>query len=495
MFGLSKVPAIGKNGATPDISGTVVAQSNPWSQQQKLAASDGEENDSFGRSAAVSADGKTALIGAAGNNNQNGEGAGSAYVFTQSDGEWSQQQKLTADNGGKGDGFGRSIAMSTGGETALIGSRDEVDPDGRDDGAAYVFTRNDGEWNQQQRLTANDGDEGDRFGDSVAISGDGETAVIGAPDDENPNGYAAGSAYVFELRGDVWNQEQKLSARDGGRVDIFGRSVAISDDGEILFIGSSAESAYVFTQRAGRWNQQQRITINGGEQRDEFGRSVAVSDSGKVAVIGAYNHSEQDAGAIGAAYVFTRNEEEWSQEKKLTADDGDVDDQFGRSVTVSPDGNTALIGAFLDDDPNGSLSGSAYVFTQDSGNWIQEQKLVADDGNVNDRFGAYGLALSDSGETAVIGAFGDEDPNGDAAGSVYAFSRVDEEFGSEPGNGEAPSDPQERALQIAGKDSAEEVTQNDVTAAITRFNRGGSVNGVTVTQNDVTVMITLFERS
>jgi hypothetical protein len=168
-----------------------------WSQQQKLSADDGDEFDRFGVSAALSADGTTALLGAQDDDEPNGRNAGSAYVFTRSDGSWSQQQKLSADDGDADDRFGESAALSADGTTALLGAFGDEDPNGPEAGSAYVFTRSDGSWSQQQKLSADDGDDNDGFGFPAALSADGTTALLGAQDDEDPNGRFAGSAYVF----------------------------------------------------------------------------------------------------------------------------------------------------------------------------------------------------------------------------------------------------------------------------------------------------------
>jgi hypothetical protein len=142
--------------------------SSQWSQQQKIAADDGDSDDSFGQSVSVSNDGATALIAAFEDDDPNGDRAGSAYVFTESDGDWSQQQKLTASDGDIDDGFGVSVSLSDDGTTALIGAAD-IDERNDDDetgpGSAYVFTESSGSWSQQQKLTATDRDTADVFGE------------------------------------------------------------------------------------------------------------------------------------------------------------------------------------------------------------------------------------------------------------------------------------------------------------------------------------------
>jgi len=231
-------------------SAYVFTSDGGWSQQAKLAADDGANFDEFGGSVMLSGDGTTALVGAKYDVVSDNGGAGSAYVFT-GDGGWSQQAKLVADDGDSNDHFGDSVALTEDGTTALIGASGDDTANGTGAGSAYVFT-SDGGWSRQAKLAV--GNEGDRFGDSVALSDDGGTALIGASDDEDPNGGAAGSAYVF-TGGDSWSQQAKLAAEDGDGFDRFGGSVALSENGTTALVGASndedpngefAGSAYVF---------------------------------------------------------------------------------------------------------------------------------------------------------------------------------------------------------------------------------------------------------
>jgi len=266
------------------------------------------------------------------------------------------------------------------------------------------------------KLLATDGAADDIFGISVSVSGD--TAVVGAHSDDD-NGSGSGSAYVFTRSGTTWTQQAKLTASDGAADDIFGHSVSLS--GETAVVGAAADddnglnsgSAYVFTRSGTTWAQQAKLTASDGAAGDQFGRSVSVS--GETAVIGAYLDDDNGSNS-GSAYVFTRSGTTWTHQVKLIASDGAADDQFGRSVSVS--GETAVVAAYLDDD-NGSNSGSAYVFIRSGTTWTQQAKLTASDGAAGDQFGR---SVSVSGETVVIGAYLDDD-NGSNSGSAYVFTR------------------------------------------------------------------------
>ncbi|MDP6124561.1 MAG: FG-GAP repeat protein [Candidatus Latescibacteria bacterium] len=268
-------------------------------------------------------------------------------------------QKLLATDGARGDGFGESISVA--GRVLVIGSIGRhLSP-----GAAYIFERgSDGQWNQRQKLTQDDGAAHDEFGLSVSVSGD--VVVVGAHWDDD-KGKSSGSAYVFE--------------RDS----------------------------------SGRWRQQQKLTASNGTAHDSFGFSVSVS--GDVAVIGAHHDDTNRGENSGSAYVFVRDPNgRWSQRRKLMAADGAKGDLFGNSVSVS--GDVAVVGARWDDD-KGKNSGSAYVFVRGSdGRWSQRQQLTPTDGAGGDNLG---FSVSVSSDVIVVGAPSDDD-KGDASGSAYVLS-------------------------------------------------------------------------
>ncbi|HUP92164.1 MAG TPA: Calx-beta domain-containing protein [Solimonas sp.] len=407
-------------GGTDAGSATVFTRSGSvWSQQQQLLASGGLASDQFGISVALSGD--TALVGA----NQDditagGTNAGSATVFTRSGSVWSQQQQLTASDGRSNDRFGLSVALS--GDTALVGARDDDTAAGNGAGSAYVFVRSAGLWTQQQQLTASDGLSGDGFGASVALSGD--TALVGANFDTltSPTRSAAGSAYVFVRSAAVWTQQQKLTASDALANDQFGNSVALSGDTALVGAwfddtagGTNAGSAYVFERSAGLWTQQGQLIASDGSP-DNFGISVALS--GDTALVGAPFHDTAGGLNAGAAYVYVRSAGLWTEQQQLTAADGLADDLFGYSVAVS--GDTALVGARDDDTTGGNNAGSVTVFVRNAGLWTQQQQLTASDGLLNDGFG---VSVALSGDTALVGAAFNDTAGGTNAGSAYVFVR------------------------------------------------------------------------
>lgn len=343
------------------------------------------------------------------NDDENGTDSGSVYVFLRDDSGWSWQAALTPDDGAAGDNFGYSVALDA--DTAVIGASGD-DENGSNSGSAYVFVRNGGSWRQQARLIPDISADGDLFGCSVAI--DGDTAVIGAYGD---NG-AMGSACVFVRDGETWSQQARLYAGDPGSGDNFGYSVSISGDSIMVGApfnddnGSNSGTVYEFVRVDDLWYQQARLTPVDGAAGDNFGYAVSI-DADTVAV-GA--PGDDIAGLYsGSAYVFLNSGGSWIQQAVLTPVGGDAYDYFGWSVAVDED--ALVVGAPLND-VNGNGSGSACLFSRDGGIWTQQDALIPSDGGAGNFFG---LSLSVSGDVALVGAPYDDD-NGSVSGSAYAFS-------------------------------------------------------------------------
>jgi len=377
--------------------------------ETKRTASDAAAGDWFGLSVAVAGD--TAVVGA---NLEDAGGffnTGAAYVFTRSGSSWSEQAKLVASDAAAVDRFGSSVAVS--GETVVVGASHE-DAGGSDAGAAYVFTRSGSSWSEQAKLVASDAEAGDLFGRSVAVSG--ETVVVGAWG-EDAGGAGAGAAYVFTRSGGSWSEQAKLTASDAQANDQFGYSTAVSDETVVVGAdaedegGSNAGAAYVFTRSGGSWSEQAKLTSSDTQANDRFGSYVAVS--GETIVVGAWAETTSGTSA-GAAYVFTRSGGSWSEQAKLMASDAEAGDRFGSSVAVS--GETVVVGA-SHEDAGGSAAGAAYVFARSGGSWSEQAKLTASDATADDRFG-FSVAVAD--ETAVVGAYG-EDAGGSDAGAAYIY--------------------------------------------------------------------------
>ncbi|MEE9338386.1 MAG: FG-GAP repeat protein [Methylococcaceae bacterium] len=417
-----------------------IRSGNTWSQQAYLKASNTEAGDQFGISVAIAGD--TVVVGAHkeasntsgidGDQSDNSAGsAGAAYVFTRSGSTWSQQTYLKASNTEVNDQFGISVTIT--GDTIVIGANREASnttevngnqsnnsADGA--GAAYVFTRSGNTWSQQAYLKASNAEANDQFAISVAIASD--TLVVGTNQeasnatgvdgDQNDNSADnAGAAYVFIRSGSTWSQQAYLKASNTEANDQFGASVAIADD--TVVVGAFAEAsnatevngnqsdnsagsagaAYVFTRSGSIWSQQAYLKASNTEALDLFGISVAIA--GDTVVVGAFgedsnttvvngNQSDNTASFSGAAYVFTRSDNTWSQQTYLKASNTGASDFFGRSVAIADD--TVVIGAFgeasnatgIDGDQTDNSvnnAGAVYVF-----NLVADAECTLDaDGN------------------------------------------------------------------------------------------------------------------
>jgi len=321
-----------------------------------------------------------------------------------------QEAKLLPNDGAAGDHFGSSVALEA--DTVMVGAVYH-DDQGHNSGAVYVFARSAGTWTQQAKLLPPAVQDFLLFGDAIAL--DGDNVIISAWGDDQ-NGDHAGAAYVFERLGDVWTEQARLTPADPAVDDYFGFAVALDGDTAVIGAwgdddnGSRSGSAYVFVRTAGVWTQQAKLLPADGAAHDRFGEHLAFDGDTTVITARSHDHTGDNA---GAAYVFVRTAGVWTQQAELLAGDGSDDDNFGQAVVL--DGDTAVIGANGDD----TASGSAYVFTRTGTAWTEQAKLVPADAAAHDQFGA-GMALD--GDTVMIGS-GHDDDNGDGSGSAYVFVR------------------------------------------------------------------------
>jgi FG-GAP repeat protein len=402
------------------VSATVVsgAQGSARSfiqQGPKLVVSDeavqgnsGYGNGKFGYSVALSADGSTALIGGFEDNG----GLGAAWVFTRDGSTWKQQGPKLTGAGEIGPGwFGQSVALSADGNTALVGgSEDNVDV-----GAVWVFTRSGGSWKQDVKLTGSKPAPNvqDGFGISVALAADGNTALVGA---YNYNG-THGAAFAFKRTGSTWTHLGKTLTGKGEKgFGYFGSSVALSGDGKTAIVGAPSNdegigAAWVFTLSTSSWKAGPKLTARGESGHAAFGCSSALSANGATALIGGC----RDAQNAGAAWVFVRAGSSWKQQgSKLTAEDAKGKSVFGSSAALAADGNSAIIGGPAD---NGA-AGAAWAYARTGSGWKRQgPKLTGGGARGPGSFG-FAVALSKKGDIALLG--GPNDGNSLGAAWVYA---------------------------------------------------------------------------
>lgn len=353
-----------------------------WVLQAYLKAPNPGQNDNFGVSAAISGDiivvgayredsAATGVNGATGS--EAAADSGAAYVYVRSGATWAYNAYLKASNTGNGDGFGYAVDIS--GNTIVVGALYEdssgagvggvqTNDSAADSGAAYVFVRSGNSWAQQTYLKPTNTGAGDLFG--ISVSGDANTIVIGASQEDNASNTAAesGAAYVFVRNGTAWSQQAYLKASNADAGDRFGHSVSVR--GDLLVAGAISEAsaatlvngtqtsnatphsgaAYVFQRTGTAWAQQAYLKSSHPDQQDLFGLSVAAGDD---AVLIGVPYEDSSARTVdgdasnnglafsGAAFLYTRSGTTWTKKAYLKSSSSEQNGQFGWSVAMSGD--------------------------------------------------------------------------------------------------------------------------------------------------------------
>jgi hypothetical protein len=365
--------------------------------KNKILAPDGTASDYFG-TVGISGDGKRFAVGAA-YDDDNGAGSGSLYVIDWNGAGW-DSQKITASDGYAGQSFGWSVDISGDGST-VVSSSIYDNTKGPNAGAVYVYTWNGSTW-EEKKLTASDGNADDRMGYQTAVSKYGNKVIAGAVNDADL-GTHSGSAYFYmKTNNGVWI-EKKLTASDASNGDGFGNSVAISDNGTTVVIGASGESAYkgavyVYTGNGVTFSETKLVASDG--LVGSLGTRVAVSGDGKTIAAGAPN-----CGGYGAVYIFRFNGFAWD-ESKISATPLDTQ-KFGNWVDISGDGNTVIAGDPWYYNNFITQCGAAFRFDWNGSSWVQKTYYHPNPA-AYDYFGSI-VSLSGDGNTFATGLSGDDD--------------------------------------------------------------------------------------
>ena len=490
--------------------GALLAAQAPSSPTQAaiIKASNAEAYDHFGEggalpghtgnTVALSRDGSTIAVGApheasgaagispsqSDNSTMN---AGAVYLYTRSGNNWTQQAYLKPSNPQRNAHFGSVVALSDDGNTLAVAAvwessaatgingnqKDLTIPQA---GAVYVFVRSGGRWLQQAYVkasntgkrgeSADDPGEGDQFGFSLALSGTGNTLVVGAPSEDSSatgvngnqadDGFnSAGAVYVYTRNNGAWSQQAYLKAdahTNTGLGDQFGFSVSLSENGDTLAVGVYDESGngrtvnapinrdrggsgavYIWTRAGNAWRKQAYLKTWNAEGGDSWGSVVSLSGDGNTLAVGSLDedclcagvHTNPETGigdqkadlSSGGAAVFVRNGTNWTQQAYLKASNPGQDDWFGVRLALSGDGN-ALVVAAPNEDSNGrgvnaatndggAESGAAYLFVRAGGAWRQAAYIKAANADQYDEFG-NAVAFSRDGRTFLVGARGED---------------------------------------------------------------------------------------
>lgn len=326
------------------------------------------------------------------------------------------------------DGFyGWSVALSHDGNTALVGAVTQ--------GRAYVFVRSGGVWTLDSRLPVAFAEQRD-FGFSVALSADGTVALVSNPIQNctSGSGGTCGAAFVFSRQGGTWVQEARLGPTVAFDLDgNFGFSVALSADGSTALVGQllancpsgicRGKAVAYHRNSGGTWTSEGDLSAS-NPQVQSFGASVALSPDGNTALIGAPLTTCAPSTGCGAAYIFTRSGGAWSQQLELTASDARLGAFFGSAVSLAADGASALISAPGNNSDGAAGAGAVYAFSQSGGVWTERQKIPG--GSNGDGFGQE-VSLSPDGLAAMVGASGTDCTSGDDnCGAVYRLARQGE---------------------------------------------------------------------
>ena len=311
---------------------------------------------------------------------------------------------------------GSSVALSADGNTAIVGGW----VDSSETGAVWIFTRSGSAWNQQGSKLVGSGAVGPaRQGISVSLSSDGSTALLGGVLDSS----STGAAWVFTRTNGMWSQQGNKLVGTGtvGRSEQ-GVSVSLSADGNTALVGGSFDdsltgAAWVFTRTGNVWSQQgSKLVGTGAVGYSLQGCSVSLSADGNTALVGGY----ADNGEVGAAWIFTRSGGVWSQQGgKLAGTGSDGIARQGHAVSLSADGNTAILGGYEDN----NLLGAAWVFIRTDGIWSQQgSKLVPSDAERGafGSFHGYSVSLSGDGNTAIVGGYTDSS----FTGAAWVYTRT-----------------------------------------------------------------------
>ncbi len=351
-----------------------------------------------GFSVSISSDGNTAIVGGPYDNHN----IGSVWIYTRSGGVWTQLGDKLIGTGAMGNALqGYRVSISGDGNTAIVGGP----YDNTNMGAAWVYTRSSGIWTQQgSKLVGTGAAENALQGTSVSISADGNTAIVGGYNDSN----GVGATWIYTRSDSVWAQQgSKLVGTGAIGPAGQGYSVSISADGNTAIVGgyydkNYAGAAWVYARSGGIWKQQGSKLVGAAAvgPYDYQGCSVSISADGNTAIVGGYN----DSNGVGAVWVYTRSDSVWTQQGSKLVGTGAVGAaEEGISVALSADGNTAIAGGYVD---NGG-AGATWVYTRKDSVWTQRGSKLVGTGAVGVAFQGQSVSLSGDGNTAIVGGYND----------------------------------------------------------------------------------------
>lgn len=344
---------------------------------------------------------------------ENGSSSGALYIYNRNGRNYQQIKKLFPDDGDVEEFFGYSLSSYD--KWLVTGAHHDSDF-GASSGGAYVLLQSENnDWNFYQKLLPFDASEADEFGKAVDIYQD---FIVSCSYLDDDNGTNSGSVYIYKWNGLSWEHYDKINASDPEDYSQFGLALDLFKDQLIVgapfknSCGTNCGAAYIFEKINEKWTETAILTPDNLNDKDEFGITVKIkNDYAFVSSI-----KDDDLGEnSGSVYIYKKENKNWKYLQKLTAFDGEAGDAFGIAIDLND--SIAAIGSYFDDD-NGENSGSVYIYKNIDDEWQFIKKIIPDDGNEGDAFGSS-ISLNDN--KILIGAYSDDD-NGFFSGAAYIFS-------------------------------------------------------------------------
>jgi hypothetical protein len=385
--------------------------------EQKITTTDSLDGDEFGWAVDVSADGNTMAVGSGGGhfNGSAYEYLNAVYVYTRSSHVWSLQQKVQPTSLTGVNYLGWTAALSADGNTLATSDSEST---------VWIFTRSGSSWTQQQLITPGDFVTGDAFGYAVALSGDGNTAIVGAPD-KRVSGSYDGAVYIYVRSGGVWSLQQEIAGPTTG--NSFGWSVALSGDGNTAIVGSGATApAYIYHRSAGVWTEQAHVDSTPDTMDGEFSLCVDISSDGNTAAVAMPDLN------TGYVYVFTRSGSTWTLQQRIDGTPS-YSGAFGLSLAISADGTALAIADGYELPSYATGGGAVQVYKVSGSVWSLEDIINRSyTGTLVEYFtGGHGdttnVAISSDATLIAYGVRQNADPPDefthvdDEQGAVYTF--------------------------------------------------------------------------
>lgn len=404
---------------------TGVVETHYYVDYDRILSEEPTSDDYYGYSTAISDDGSTLAVGArsAIENTTNGSvDCGAVYVYKRSGNSWILEDKLFPSDGNTSEWFGSTVALSANGDTLAVGNANL-------NRYCRVFNRSSGVWSFHSAVTATDTESIGGFSNSIKISQDGTKLLVGAPS-STVSGVISGAVFSFELINGTWTQQQKIVPPTPTANDLFGSNVDVNDAFDVMVTSASRDSSagtnrgavHIFNNSGSNWTHSEKITTGSNlEDSDRLGYRVAMSGDGEtIAVSTRTTGSGNTSIGSGVVYIYKNISSVWTEITVIQPEDAATSDFFGYSIGISEDGETLVVGSYLDDSQDVN-SGSIYIYRISDGVWEQNSELLLDEVPSSEGLG-YTMGFTPDGKTIVSTTI-HHDGLTNNSGGLYTFDR------------------------------------------------------------------------